>query len=212
MNWNIWIRQIHRWVSIAFTVTVIANFIALAQGSGMPPPWVTYRRCSRSFSCSPVCICSRCRMPPSGAEGGQHEKVRASQDQSASGSSRNESPNSGTGAVQPSAECARSSSKPTRTLSRSEVGQTNQTRHPGLVARWHHLHWRILQECREADLRQGRGTEGSSRLFNSSLDGNVPRDRHPQEEDVDASAFKTLVRQAVALNSAGKTKPSKKAK
>jgi hypothetical protein len=42
LNWNSWIRQIHRWVSIAFTVTVIANFIALAQGGGMPPPWVTY--------------------------------------------------------------------------------------------------------------------------------------------------------------------------
>ena len=42
MNWNSWIRQIHRWVSIAFTVTVIANFIALARGRGMPPPWVTY--------------------------------------------------------------------------------------------------------------------------------------------------------------------------
>ena len=41
MNWNYWVRQIHRWVSIAFTVTVIANFIALAQGGGMPPPWVT---------------------------------------------------------------------------------------------------------------------------------------------------------------------------
>ena len=42
MNWNNWIRQTHRWLSIVFTVTVIANFIALAQGSGMPPPWVTY--------------------------------------------------------------------------------------------------------------------------------------------------------------------------
>ena len=42
MNWKIWIRQFHRWVSIAFTVTVIANFIALAQGRGAPPPWVTY--------------------------------------------------------------------------------------------------------------------------------------------------------------------------
>ena len=42
MNWNKWIRQAHRWVSIAFTVTVIANFIALARGAGMPPPWVTY--------------------------------------------------------------------------------------------------------------------------------------------------------------------------
>jgi len=40
MNWSKWIRQIHRWLSIAFTVTVIANFVALAQGT--PPPWVTY--------------------------------------------------------------------------------------------------------------------------------------------------------------------------
>jgi hypothetical protein len=42
LNWNKCVRQIHRWVSIAFTVTVIANFVALAQGEGMPPPWVTY--------------------------------------------------------------------------------------------------------------------------------------------------------------------------
>jgi len=40
---NRWIRQAHRWVSIAFTVTVIANFAALARGGGgMPPAWVTY--------------------------------------------------------------------------------------------------------------------------------------------------------------------------
>jgi len=38
-----WIRQFHRWVSIAFTVTVIANFVALAIGNGQqPPPWLTY--------------------------------------------------------------------------------------------------------------------------------------------------------------------------
>jgi hypothetical protein len=42
VNWSYWIRQTHRWVSIAFTLTVIANFVALAQGGGMPPPWVTY--------------------------------------------------------------------------------------------------------------------------------------------------------------------------
>ena len=42
MNWNSWIRQIHRWVSIAFTVTVIANFAALARGGGTAPPWITY--------------------------------------------------------------------------------------------------------------------------------------------------------------------------
>ena len=43
MNWNHWIRQTHRWLSIAFTVTVIANFVALAMGKGQQPPaLVTY--------------------------------------------------------------------------------------------------------------------------------------------------------------------------
>jgi hypothetical protein len=43
MSFSMWVRQIHRWLSIAFTVTVIANFVALAQSGGaMPPPWVTY--------------------------------------------------------------------------------------------------------------------------------------------------------------------------
>ena len=42
MNWNKWIRQIHRWLSIAFTVTVIANFVALGVGQGQPAAWVTY--------------------------------------------------------------------------------------------------------------------------------------------------------------------------
>jgi cellulose synthase/poly-beta-1,6-N-acetylglucosamine synthase-like glycosyltransferase len=40
LNWNIWIRQIHRWLSIAFTATVIANFVAM--GLGEPPAWVVY--------------------------------------------------------------------------------------------------------------------------------------------------------------------------
>jgi hypothetical protein len=40
LNWSKWIRQTHRWVAIVFTVTVIANFVALAQGT--PPPWITY--------------------------------------------------------------------------------------------------------------------------------------------------------------------------
>ena len=42
MNWNSWIRQTHRWLSIAFTVTVIANFVQIARGGGNPPNWVTY--------------------------------------------------------------------------------------------------------------------------------------------------------------------------
>jgi hypothetical protein len=40
LNWNKWIRQIHRWLSIAFTLTVIANFIEM--GLGNPPAWVVY--------------------------------------------------------------------------------------------------------------------------------------------------------------------------
>ena len=40
MNWNKWLRQTHRWLSIAFTVTVIANFVAM--GVGHSPPWVVY--------------------------------------------------------------------------------------------------------------------------------------------------------------------------
>ena len=40
MNRNQWIRQLHRWLSIAFTLTVIANFAAMTQGQ--PPAWVTY--------------------------------------------------------------------------------------------------------------------------------------------------------------------------
>lgn len=39
---NRWIRQFHRWVSIVFTVTVIANFVALGVGPGEPPAWITY--------------------------------------------------------------------------------------------------------------------------------------------------------------------------
>ena len=31
MNWNKWIRQIHRWVSIAFTAAVIVNIVAVEQ-------------------------------------------------------------------------------------------------------------------------------------------------------------------------------------
>ena len=31
MTWNKWIRQIHRWLSIAFTVAVIANVVAMMQ-------------------------------------------------------------------------------------------------------------------------------------------------------------------------------------
>ena len=40
MNWSKWIRQSHRWISMVFTLTVVANFVAMTQGP--PPDWVTY--------------------------------------------------------------------------------------------------------------------------------------------------------------------------
>ena len=40
VNWNHWIRQFHRWTSIAFTVSVTVAFIALAQAQ--PIVWVSY--------------------------------------------------------------------------------------------------------------------------------------------------------------------------
>ncbi len=41
MNWNKWIRQIHRWLSIIFTAVVAAIFIA--QGAGEEPAdWVYF--------------------------------------------------------------------------------------------------------------------------------------------------------------------------
>jgi hypothetical protein len=39
-RYSMWIRQIHRWLAILFTLTVIANFAAMAQGT--PPAWITY--------------------------------------------------------------------------------------------------------------------------------------------------------------------------
>ncbi|MDB5352005.1 MAG: hypothetical protein JWN86_3252 [Planctomycetota bacterium] len=38
MNWNEWIRQSHRWLSIAFTVGVIVNIVALRQKE--PAVWI----------------------------------------------------------------------------------------------------------------------------------------------------------------------------
>jgi hypothetical protein len=60
---------------------------------------------------------------------------------------------------------------------------------------------------------KGASLKDPARLFNSSLDGNTRRaiDIH-EGEAVAESAFRALVRQAVALNSSGKSKPSKKAK
>jgi hypothetical protein len=40
MNWNKWIRQTHRWLSIIFTLCVIITSIVLARGNA--PMWINY--------------------------------------------------------------------------------------------------------------------------------------------------------------------------
>src|SRR3981081_1068012 len=59
---------------------------------------------------------------------------------------------------------------------------------------------------------KGASLKDPGRLFNSSLEGNVRRaiDIH-EGDDMNEPAFKTLIRQAVALNSSGKKKTAKKA-
>jgi len=42
LNWSKWIRQSHRWISMAFLVTVVANIVVMSVGSQPPPAWVTY--------------------------------------------------------------------------------------------------------------------------------------------------------------------------
>ena len=57
---------------------------------------------------------------------------------------------------------------------------------------------------------KGASLNDPARLFNSSLEGNARRAIDiPEGAEVDASAFQALVRQAVALNSSGQSKPSK---
>lgn len=38
MNWNLLIRQGHRWISIFFTLAVLVNIAAMTQGQ--PPIWI----------------------------------------------------------------------------------------------------------------------------------------------------------------------------
>jgi hypothetical protein len=58
---------------------------------------------------------------------------------------------------------------------------------------------------------KGASLKDPARLFNSSLDGNTRRAIDILEgKTVDETEFKALIRQAVALNSAGKSKPAKK--
>ncbi len=60
---------------------------------------------------------------------------------------------------------------------------------------------------------KGASLDDPARLFNASLDGNMRRAIDFREgEEVDPTAFKALIRQAVALNGSRKAKPAKTVK
>jgi hypothetical protein len=77
--------------------------------------------------------------------------------------------------------------------------------HDGIICTGEHYKMAV-----KLTFAKGAALKDPAHLFNSSLDGNVRRaiDIHEGEE-VDASAFKALIRQAVAVNRAGKSKASK---
>ena len=96
---------------------------------------------------------------------------------------------------------------------------------PGVVEEWKWMgtpvwsHGGIIctgesyQDKIKLTFAKGASLKDPAGLFNSSLDGNVRRaiDIH-EKGQVDESAFKALVREAVGLNSSVKSKPAKKAK
>ena len=60
---------------------------------------------------------------------------------------------------------------------------------------------------------KGASLKDPKKLFNSSLDGNVRRALDiPEGVEVDAADFKALIREAVAANGAGKSKPANEAR
>jgi heme A synthase len=40
LNLRNWIRQGHRWLGLTLTLTILANFVAMAFGE--PPPWIVF--------------------------------------------------------------------------------------------------------------------------------------------------------------------------
>ena len=107
----------------------------------------------------------------------------------------------------------------------ARVRQLIQAAAPGVVEEWKWMgtpvwsHGGIIctgesyKDKVKLTFAKGASLKDPAQLFNASLDGNARRAIDILEgEAVDEAAFKALVREAVALNSAGKSKALKKAK
>jgi len=83
------------------------------------------------------------------------------------------------------------------------VGEGEVAGDAGVLARRHRLHERDKKVVK-LTFAKGASLKDPSKLFNSSLEGNVRRAIDIGEgETVDAKAFKALIREAVAFNSGG---------
>jgi hypothetical protein len=85
------------------------------------------------------------------------------------------------------------------------VGEGHQSRGTGVVSPRGYLYRRVLQECLKLTFFKGAALNDPSGLFNSSLERKVRRAIDIKGNDkINAGALKSLIREAVALNSKGK--------
>ena len=95
----------------------------------------------------------------------------------------------------------------------SEEAKWAKASNPAGVPTWSHdgiiCTGEIYKDKVKITFMHGASLDEPDHLFNSSLDGNVRRAIDiPEGAEINAAAFKTLIRQAVALNSAKKKKRS----
>ena len=112
-----------------------------------------------------------------------------------------------------------------RSLTLARMRKLIQEEEPGVVETWKWMgtpvweHNGILctgesyKDKIKLTFAKGASLKDPTQLFNSSLDGNARRALDIFEgQEVDAAAFKALIREAITLNGTPKTKPKKKAK
>ena len=215
MNWNHWIRQIHRWLSIAFTLTVIANFVAIAQAGGaMPPPWITYS------PLLPLALLMFTWPVPVRAAVYRQVAQRATPTKGMKMKSQPQA--AGTAASQLiSDKITELADWRGKTLARlralireADPEVLEEVKWMGTPV-WSHDGGICTGETYKSVVKltffKGASLKDPARLFNSSLDGNVRRaiDIH-EGEAIDTTAFKALIRAAVALNTSGGKKSTKR--
>ena len=209
MNWNKWIRQTHRWVSIAFTVTVIANFVAMAQGAAAS-------RLGDLLAAAPARLAPVHRSVPvraavchQVAQRATHRLNRRSDDESKHEEDRNDQ-----GRIPISADRREDQgSGDWRGETLSRLRALIKEADPEVVEEWK---WRgvpvwshdgivctgeTYKNVVKMTFAKGASLKDPSGLFNSSLEGNVRRAIDFHEGDkLNEKALKALIRAAVALN------------